>query len=90
MLKKQDGMVWYGLDASGLGWGPVEGCCERGNETSGSKKCTNFWSGSSTKVQLCGASESVTNTICRSKSNMRQVFQLIVHVVLEQNITTAL
>jgi hypothetical protein len=19
---------WYSLDSSGLGWGPVEGCCE--------------------------------------------------------------
>jgi hypothetical protein len=34
-----DGMVWYGLDRSGLGWGPVEDSCEHGNEPSGSIKC---------------------------------------------------
>jgi hypothetical protein len=29
---------WYGLDSSGVGEGPVEGFCERGNEPSGSIK----------------------------------------------------
>jgi hypothetical protein len=31
-------MVWYGLDSSVLGQGPVEGSCEDGNEISGSLK----------------------------------------------------
>jgi hypothetical protein len=31
-------MGWYGLDRSGLGYGLVEGSCERGNEPSGSLK----------------------------------------------------
>jgi hypothetical protein len=30
---------WYGLDRSGLGYGPVEGSCEHGDEPSGSLKC---------------------------------------------------
>jgi hypothetical protein len=32
-------MTCYGLDSSGLGWGPVAGSCEHGNEHSGSIKC---------------------------------------------------
>jgi hypothetical protein len=70
-------MGWYGLDSSGVGWGPVEGCCEHGNELSGSIKCTNFWSGSLRRVQLCGASELVTNNVCRLKSNMQQVHSFV-------------
>jgi hypothetical protein len=31
-------MMWYGLDRSGSGYGPVEDCCEQGNKTSGSIK----------------------------------------------------
>jgi len=31
-----------GLDSSGSGYGPVTGCCENGNEPSGSMKCTDF------------------------------------------------
>jgi hypothetical protein len=31
-------MGWYGLDSSGLGYGPAEGFCEHGNEPSGSIK----------------------------------------------------
>jgi len=31
-----------GLDASGSGYGPVEGCCEHGNEPSGSIKGVEF------------------------------------------------
>jgi len=31
-----------GLDASGSGQGPVVGCCEHGNETSGSVKGGEF------------------------------------------------
>jgi hypothetical protein len=31
-------MGWYGLDRSGPGWGPVEGSCEHGDESSGSLK----------------------------------------------------
>jgi hypothetical protein len=31
-----------GLDASGSGWGPVAGCCEHGNEPSGSIKGGEF------------------------------------------------
>jgi hypothetical protein len=31
-----------GLDASGLGEGPVAGCCERGNDPSGSIKGRKF------------------------------------------------
>jgi hypothetical protein len=27
-------MGWYGLDLSGSGYGPVDGTCEHGNETS--------------------------------------------------------
>jgi hypothetical protein len=34
-----DGMVWYGLDRSDSGEGPVEGSCEHGNEPSGSINC---------------------------------------------------
>jgi hypothetical protein len=30
---------WYGLDKSGLGYGPVEGSCENSNENSGSINC---------------------------------------------------
>jgi hypothetical protein len=29
---------WYGLDRTGLGWGPVEGSCEQGDEPSSSLK----------------------------------------------------
>jgi hypothetical protein len=32
-------MVWYGLDLSGLGWGPVEGPCEHSKEPPDSIKC---------------------------------------------------
>jgi hypothetical protein len=32
-------MGWYGLDKSGSGYGPVEGCCKHGNEPSGCIKC---------------------------------------------------
>jgi hypothetical protein len=32
-------MGWYGLDRAGLGYGPVEGSCEHGNEPLGSIKC---------------------------------------------------
>jgi hypothetical protein len=28
-------MGWYGLDRTGSGWGPVEGCCEHGDGPSG-------------------------------------------------------
>jgi hypothetical protein len=31
-------MGWWGLDRSGLGWGPMEGSCEHGSEPSGSIK----------------------------------------------------
>jgi hypothetical protein len=31
--------LWYGLDRTGSGWGPVEGCCEHGNEPPGTIKC---------------------------------------------------
>jgi hypothetical protein len=31
-----------GLDSSALGWGPVTGCCEQGNEPSGSIKGGEF------------------------------------------------
>jgi hypothetical protein len=34
-----DKMGWYGLDSSVSGQEPVEGCCEHGNEPSGSVKC---------------------------------------------------
>jgi hypothetical protein len=37
MLERYDGVVWTGLIWSG--WGPVGGCCEHGNEPSGSIKC---------------------------------------------------
>jgi hypothetical protein len=30
------------LDASVSGWGPMAGCCESGNEPSGSIKCRDF------------------------------------------------
>jgi hypothetical protein len=29
---------WYGLDRTGSGYGPVEGSCEHGDESSGSLK----------------------------------------------------
>jgi hypothetical protein len=32
----------HGLDRSGLGYGQVAGCCECGNEPSGSIKCGEF------------------------------------------------
>jgi hypothetical protein len=32
----------YGLDASGSGLGPVTGCCDYGNETSGSVNFEEF------------------------------------------------
>jgi hypothetical protein len=32
----------YGLDLSGSGQEPVEGCCEHGNKLSGSVKCCEF------------------------------------------------
>ena len=32
----------HGLDLSGSGWGLVAGCCECGNELSGSMKCGEF------------------------------------------------
>jgi hypothetical protein len=35
---KRERMGWYGLDRSGLRYGPVEGSCEHGDETSGSLK----------------------------------------------------
>jgi hypothetical protein len=31
-------MEWYGLDLSGLGYEPLEGSCEHGEEPSGSIK----------------------------------------------------
>jgi len=34
--------VGCGLDSSDLGWGQVAGCCEHGNEPSGSIKCGEF------------------------------------------------
>jgi hypothetical protein len=36
---KRDRMGCYGLDRSGSVYGPVEGSCEYGNESSGSIKC---------------------------------------------------
>jgi hypothetical protein len=33
----------YELDSSGLGWGPVAGLCEHGNEPSGSIKGGEFF-----------------------------------------------
>jgi hypothetical protein len=33
-----------GLDSSGSGYGPGAGCCEHGNEYSGSINCRNFLS----------------------------------------------
>jgi hypothetical protein len=36
-------VVWgHGLDCSDSGQGRVEGCCEYGNESSGSIKCVKF------------------------------------------------
>jgi hypothetical protein len=32
-------VVWCGLNSFGLGYGPVGGSCEHGNEPSGSIKC---------------------------------------------------
>jgi hypothetical protein len=34
---------WYELDSSGSGGGPVMGCCEHGNEPSGSMKGGQFF-----------------------------------------------
>jgi hypothetical protein len=34
--------VGHGLDRSGSGWRQVLGCCECGNEPSGSVKCGEF------------------------------------------------
>jgi hypothetical protein len=39
MHLKRDKMVWYGLDRSSSGYGPVEGSCQQGNEPSRSIKC---------------------------------------------------
>jgi hypothetical protein len=36
---KRDRMGRYGLHPSGSGYGPVEGSCEHGNETSSSINC---------------------------------------------------
>jgi hypothetical protein len=35
----RDRKGWYGLNLSGSGYGPVEGCFEHGNEPSGFIKC---------------------------------------------------
>jgi hypothetical protein len=40
ILKKYDGMSWTGHTWFGIG--QVAGCCERGNEPSGSIKCGEF------------------------------------------------
>jgi hypothetical protein len=32
-----------GLDSTGSGWGPVVGCCEHGNEPSGSVRGGEFF-----------------------------------------------
>jgi hypothetical protein len=39
---KRDKMGCYRLDQSLSGWGPAEGSCEHGDETSGSLKCWEF------------------------------------------------
>jgi hypothetical protein len=36
------GEIGCGLDSSGSGQGPVAGCCDHGNEPSGSKKGWEF------------------------------------------------
>jgi hypothetical protein len=36
---REIGLGWYILDSSASGWGLEEGCCEYGNEYSGSMQC---------------------------------------------------
>jgi hypothetical protein len=79
-------MGWCGLDWSGSVWGRVDGCCEHGNELSGSIKC---WDGFSRRAELNEVNYYLSPSARYFFFQARILFQLLVHI-LNQRMNYAL
>ena len=72
--------MWkYGLDRAGTGKGQVAGCCECGNETSGSTKCGEFLdqlrTGQLLKKDSATWSKKVSTNNCRAWPDLLSFLQ---------------